>query len=483
MPRGRALPSRLPLAVALAVLGLAAPGADASRLVLSSPGRILVELTRGDALAVPVAVAVPALGAEPLDFFLIEDASSNFASGLLSFQGEVGALGPRLQADHPGAQLGLGSFVDKPLSPFGNASFDYVYETNLPLSPTPAELSAAAAALTTRWGRDLADSQLEALMQVGLRAFDEVGFRPAARRLAVLSTDTVPHLDVDGLRVGLPPNNGDEILDGTPPGAGESYPSIDEVRAALLSHGVLPIFAVLGTSLPTYQSLVTQLGFGSAVALGKNGTNVRGAIEAGLGAMLYGIEPSVEGDVHGYVAAVNPSAQLGVAAGETRTFQLTLLWGQSGDELPPAGEKLWVRTPYGDTRIDVELDSGLPACSDGIDNDGDGRVDYGSDLGCSSPDDPSEEPECSDGIDNDGDGRIDSDDPTCAGSDKVMVWSEYAGCSDGIDNDGDGLADYPNDPKCMTPYQYYEDRPYCGLLGIEWLLAPGIAALLRRRRR
>lgn len=61
------------------------------------------------------------------------------------------------------------------------------------------------------------------------------------------------------------------------------------------------------------------------------------------------------------------------------------------------------------------------ACSDGIDNDGDGRIDYPADPGCVSPDDADEQDPlpppaaCQDGLDNDGDGRVDfPDDPGCA---------------------------------------------------------------------
>jgi hypothetical protein len=107
------------------------------------------------------------------------------------------------------------------------------------------------------------------------------------------------------------------------------------------------------------------------------------------------------------------------------------------------------------------------ACSDGLDDDGDGRADFPGDPGCESPDDPSEldplEPRaCSDGIDNDRDGRIDfdrngngivdgEDDPGCksASSDDELNIVLPA-CGDGVDNDGDGLADFPEDPQCSS---------------------------------
>ena len=64
----------------------------------------------------------------------------------------------------------------------------------------------------------------------------------------------------------------------------------------------------------------------------------------------------------------------------------------------------------------------IAQCSDGIDNDGDGLVDYPKDPGCGSPSDtdeynappPPPKPACSDGIDNDGDGLVDyAKDPGC----------------------------------------------------------------------
>jgi hypothetical protein len=49
------------------------------------------------------------------------------------------------------------------------------------------------------------------------------------------------------------------------------------------------------------------------------------------------------------------------------------------------------------------------ACGDGIDNDGDGLIDYPADPGCASVRSTSESPECDDEIDNDSDNDIDWD--------------------------------------------------------------------------
>jgi hypothetical protein len=62
-----------------------------------------------------------------------------------------------------------------------------------------------------------------------------------------------------------------------------------------------------------------------------------------------------------------------------------------------------------------------PACSDGTDNDADGKIDYPADPGCTSATDtdetdPPPPPACSDGTDNDADGKVDYPaDPGCTG--------------------------------------------------------------------
>ncbi|MDG2051519.1 MAG: PQQ-dependent sugar dehydrogenase [Myxococcota bacterium] len=59
--------------------------------------------------------------------------------------------------------------------------------------------------------------------------------------------------------------------------------------------------------------------------------------------------------------------------------------------------------------------SGLdPACSDGVDNDADGLVDYPNDPGCASALSEWEVPLCDDGFDNDLDGEIDTEDGECS---------------------------------------------------------------------
>ncbi|HEV2723514.1 MAG TPA: hypothetical protein VGV10_02690 [Thermoleophilaceae bacterium] len=110
-------------------------------------------------------------------------------------------------------------------------------------------------------------------------------------------------------------------------------------------------------------------------------------------------------------------------------------------------------------------------CSDGVDNDGDGRSDFPADPDCTGPTDDSEaggggggNPECSDGVDNDGDGQIDFPaDPDCSSANddsEAGAGNRDGGdpeCDDGRDNDGDGKVDFPDDPGCSSRSDDSED--------------------------
>ena len=73
--------------------------------------------------------------------------------------------------------------------------------------------------------------------------------------------------------------------------------------------------------------------------------------------------------------------------------------------------RCWRSPPALDAALPDALppDARLPACSNGIDDDCDGKIDRGDDPGCSSNEDDDEHgtKRCDDGIDNDSDGFTD----------------------------------------------------------------------------
>jgi hypothetical protein len=85
----------------------------------------------------------------------------------------------------------------------------------------------------------------------------------------------------------------------------------------------------------------------------------------------------------------------------------------------------------------VEPEDSLATCSDGVDNDLDGRPDC-HDAGCAPFCGESSADACADLVDNDVDGQVDCDDGDCAA---FCGEADALSCSDGVDNDGDGATD------------------------------------------
>jgi hypothetical protein len=102
-------------------------------------------------------------------------------------------------------------------------------------------------------------------------------------------------------------------------------------------------------------------------------------------------------------------------------------------------------------------------CNDGVDDDGDGRIDM-ADPGCGSATAPREDPRCQNGLDDDGDGRIDFDGGRVA-------------------NGGTALA--AADPQCQSADQQSETGSRCGLgaeVSAALLALRGAARRMRRPR-
>ena len=120
--------------------------------------------------------------------------------------------------------------------------------------------------------------------------------------------------------------------------------------------------------------------------------------------------------------------------------------------------------------------SSIPACDNGLDEDGDGFTDFPDDPGCADATGVRENPQCQDGINNDNDPRLDFD-----GGESIHGACSGGVCPPGVsDIDADGVAD--PDPQCVAkPYRNKERaNSSCGLGG-ELLLA--LLPLLGVRRR
>lgn len=158
-----------------------------------------------------------------------------------------------------------------------------------------------------------------------------------------------------------------------------------------------------------------------------------------------------------------PTAPVVAGAGGAFTATVpTLYAGQHLNATAQAANE--IVSLVSDPDVVVQGVNAVTFCSDGIDNDGDGKIDFPDDPGCESAIDPDETdiPACSDGKDNDGDGLADYPmDPGCS---SVLDNDETGGaaCSNGMDDDGDGQTDFPNDSGCASADDVNEaDVPAC----------------------
>jgi len=122
--------------------------------------------------------------------------------------------------------------------------------------------------------------------------------------------------------------------------------------------------------------------------------------------------------------------------------------------VPAGGVFLVVETWDSPTTYDLRIDCGtIEVCTNGVDDDSDGRVDCAdpdcaSDPACQVPDEI-----CGNGLDDDQDGFADCADSDCASQPACQVPAED--CTNGIDDDGDlhadcTDADCENHPACET---------------------------------
>jgi uncharacterized repeat protein (TIGR03803 family) len=172
------------------------------------------------------------------------------------------------------------------------------------------------------------------------------------------------------------------------------------------------------------------------------------AIQAGTGAVVcWGSITRPPTSVDG--TAGKASA---IAAGAQRVVVIQSPECSDGLDAEGDGAIDYPADPGCDSLADVRETSQTLPCDDGLDDDGDRLTDFPSDPGCESSIDPSERTSalvCDDGLDGDGDGLVDFPfDPGCESPRAPSEYSEDLVCDDGIDNDGDGVADYPRDPNC-----------------------------------
>jgi hypothetical protein len=238
-------------------------------------------------------------------------------------------------------------------------------------------------------------------------------------------------------------------------------------------------------------------GLGRAVRWGTNATGSTSLlVNNGYLTVMFTTSFSEVGQTHEAQAAGGDSGG-GVFRKQGATWQLTGIMNAASTSGSALFGDLTYSAQLANYRNEILAVRSDIACDNGIDDDGDGEVDFPDDPGCLDANDPFERIDslpCDDGFDDDGDGAVDY--PEDVGCGAPGSAQEDSQCSDGLDNDGDGGIDWdggawinggvplgPADVHCATGADNREkSNASCGL-GFELtFLLPALAALRRRLR-
>lgn len=215
-----------------------------------------------------------------LNVQFLQDLTGSFGDDIANVRLLVPQIVDALQSVSGGAAFGVSSFRDKVWGSFGGAG-DYVYKTELAIGATAATLTSAYNGFVATGGADEPESQLEALLQLAVRAGGEVGYQTNSARIAVMFTDAHFHTAADGTAQGITvANNGDAIINNG--GIMENYPELAQLKVAIEAANIIPVFAVIPGLEATYQGLVNFLGRGTVVTLTTDSSNIVSAITTGL---------------------------------------------------------------------------------------------------------------------------------------------------------------------------------------------------------
>eukprot|EP01053_Blabericola_migrator_P006045 Blabericola_migrator_1__6044@NODE_3045_length_2088_cov_1140_209797_g1901_i0_p1_GENE_NODE_3045_length_2088_cov_1140_209797_g1901_i0NODE_3045_length_2088_cov_1140_209797_g1901_i0_p1_ORF_typecomplete_len412_score94_27Integrin_beta/PF00362_18/1_5e19VWA/PF00092_28/5_7e06VWA_2/PF13519_6/0_038_NODE_3045_length_2088_cov_1140_209797_g1901_i07231958 len=190
----------------------------------------------------------------PLDIVLVQDSTDSFTDDYPHMIGtQLSLMVSNLKETHPGSTVGLISFRDKPITPFGipptpeNGYYsDYCARIDVPLSDNVTALTEAYLANPPNGGGDAPENQFHTLL--GATQAQGLAWPSALDRtkLVVMVTDAPPHFGSDGSDPqGMIPFGGnfdEDDIDGQC--VTEFYPEPEQVQQGILAVGAYAAFVI-----------------------------------------------------------------------------------------------------------------------------------------------------------------------------------------------------------------------------------------------
>ena len=240
-------------------------------------------------------VSVKAAEYFPLDLYMLMDLSGSFYNDLVVVKGLAPQLPLAFRNVSSDFLIGFGTFVDKPSLPYvssiqinGRVDFYYSipfnYEHVVSLTNSSDLFNSSIQKTIISNNVDDPEDPLGAMLQA-VACKDLVGWREKSRKIILVMTDDVLHTAGDGRLAGIvKPNDGqchtqhDPSYNKTVNTAAimQDYPSIEQVRQALLDNNIVPVFATTNTSniLNLYNNTISPLLGGFTATIAFNSENL-----------------------------------------------------------------------------------------------------------------------------------------------------------------------------------------------------------------
>ncbi|KAM3962806.1 integrin beta pat-3-like [Aphomia sociella] len=196
----------------------------------------------------------------PLDIYYLMDHSYTMRPQTKTLQEQGRLILEELEKFTNNVQFGVGSFVEKPSFPYAdpNLHIAYSFKNLLKLTKNISMFENILKAIPQGSNYDDPEAGFDALMQV-MTCEKEIGWRPVARRIIVLCTDSTYHSAGDGKMVGADvPNDMKCHLNSTgfyDQDLVYDYPSVTQINRVASKGAFLIIFAAVNDVKNEYEAL------------------------------------------------------------------------------------------------------------------------------------------------------------------------------------------------------------------------------------
>lgn len=290
----------------------------------------------------------------PVDLYYLMDLSASMNDDLRTIKGLGSTLSKEMSKLTSNFQLGFGSFVEKPVSPFintvpediqnpcRNVPYDcsptFGYKHVLPLTNDSEKFNEIVSKQRISANIDTPEGGFDAIMQAAV-CKEKIGWRNDSLHLLVFVSDADSHFGMDSKLAGIViPNDGECHLDHNNEYSMSTvleYPTLGQLIDKIVQNNVLLIFAVTEGEMALYEKYAELIPGASVGRLQEDSGNVLQLIIDAYKALRSEIKLEVVGDTDGLNLSFTAICNNGTAfphqkkcshikVGETVSFNVTL---------------------------------------------------------------------------------------------------------------------------------------------------------------